>query len=312
MDRIWRQYMEVASCKNISHAAKKLCISQPTLTHNMKKLETELDIVLFHRSSKGIKLTESGELLLEQTRIMQRLYDNTLSKLAHINKRQERELKVGTGHAWWHLFLRETVKEYRQRHPGANITIDVGNHLPQMDLLLSGDIDLFIGHEISGLSRKAEVKFLPLRIIENGVFVRKGHPLTYRESCTLQDLVEFPTLEVKPSEDRYQHLIEDAQEIKLYRSIHQLSEKIIYASNSLSVSIDLVKDSNALLPFPEVMTDYFSGFGLALLPLSETYSKASFGIYLLRESSEDAHISELVALIHHYIDEKLSHLEDAN
>jgi len=57
----------------------------------MKKLEAELDIVLFNRSSKGITLTESGELLLEQTRIMQRLYDNTLSKLAHINKRQERE-----------------------------------------------------------------------------------------------------------------------------------------------------------------------------------------------------------------------------
>jgi len=116
-----------------------------------------------------------------------------------------------------------------------------------MDLLLSGDIDLFIGHEITGLSRKAEVKFLPLRMTENSVFVRKEHPLTYKESCTLQDLVEFPTLEVKPSEDRYQHLIEDPQEIKLYRSIHQLTEKIIYASNSLSVSMDLVKDSNALM-----------------------------------------------------------------
>ncbi|GHW31465.1 LysR family transcriptional regulator [Vibrio paracholerae] len=312
MDRIWRQYMEVASCKNISHAAKKLCISQPTLTHNMKKLEAELDIVLFNRSSKGITLTESGELLLEQTRIMQRLYDNTLSKLAHVNKRQERELKVGTGHAWWHLFLREAVKDYRQKHPGANITIDVGNHLPQMDLLLSGDIDLFIGHEITGLSRKAEVKFLPLRMTENSVFVRKGHPLTYKESCTLQDLVEFPTLEVKPSEDRYQHLIEDPQEIKLYRSIHQLTEKIIYSSNSLSVSMDLVKDSNALLPFPEVMADYFADFGLVPLPLNETYSKASFGIYLLRESSEDNHICELVALINHYIDGKFGYLKAAN
>ena len=39
MDKILQQFLEVATLQNVSHAAKKLCLSQPTLTHNMKKLE---------------------------------------------------------------------------------------------------------------------------------------------------------------------------------------------------------------------------------------------------------------------------------
>ena len=74
--------------------------------------------------------------------------DNALIKMEFIKERHDRELRVGTGHAWWYLFLRETVETYRQRHPTANIHSELGNHLRLMDLLLSGDIDLFIGHEI--------------------------------------------------------------------------------------------------------------------------------------------------------------------
>ncbi len=297
MDRILRQFSVVATCKNVSHAAIRLCISQPTLSHNMKKLESELGVTLFTRSSSGIELTESGEVLLEQVRIMQRLYDNTLIKLEHIKRHQERELKIGTGHVWWQLFLRDTVKAYRKRHPAANLNIDVGNHLREMDLLMSGDIDLFIGHEIVGLHRKAEVKFIPLLSSEDGIFVRKDHPLTLKESCSLDDRVDYPTMEATPNENSYRHLIEDNQQLKLHRSRHHLTEKILYTSNSLSTAIDITNDSNALLPFPESMENYFNKNGLVRLSITEHYSISNIGIYLLREVDEDGHIGELLELI---------------
>jgi len=305
MDKILRQFLAVATFKNVSHAAKKLCLSQPTLTHNMKKLETDLGVTLFTRSSTGIKLTESGEVLLEQTRMMQRLYDNTLIRLEHIKNRQERELKIGTGHAWWIMFLRDTVNSFRQQHPGANLNVHVGNHLRLMDFLLSGDIELFIGHEIMGLSRKAEVKFLPLFTSEDMVFVRRGHPLTYKNACSLADLIEYPTMETTPNEFRHQHLIEDPQQLALHRSIHHLTEKILYTSNSLLTSIDLVSDSNALLPFAGEMSDYFSRFGLISLKLKQPYGKAMIGIYLLREMSESPHINELLTLIRKMVANKV-------
>lgn len=296
MDKILQQFLEVATLQNVSHAAKKLCLSQPTLTHNMKKLEESLNVQLFIRTSNGMKLTEYGEVLLEQTRIMQRIYDNTLTKMEMLKERHERELRIGSGHAWWYVFLKDTIDSYRQAHPAANIYIDIGNHLRLMDLLLSGDIDLFIGHEISGLNKRAGVLFIPLFMSHDKVFVRQGHPLSLR-ACTLDELVEYPTIEITPDELRHAHVVEDLQPKKLVRTQLHLTEKILYRSNSIVTSIDLACSTNGLLPFPGSMERYFKQFNLVSLDLTQEYTKGSVGIYLIREKQDDMHIQDVLQLI---------------
>lgn len=300
MDKILRQFLEVASFKNVSHAAKKLCLNQSTLSLNIQKLEQSLGMTLFTRSSTGVELTECGEVLAEHIRMMQRIYDNALIKMEFIKERHDRELRLGTGHAWWYLFLRDTVDTYRQRHPTANIHTELGNHLRLMDMLLSGDIDLFIGHEIAGLSRKAGVMFLPLFITSNKIFVRQGHPLTYRE-CAIDDLLEYPYVEITPDESRYQHMVEDLQPKKLERSLWQLTEKIIYSSNSLMASIDMVNSTNAVMPYPGPMENYFRQFNLVALKMKETYAPGSVGVYLLRERNDDPHVNDVLELMRHYL-----------
>lgn len=300
MDKILRQFLEVASFKNVSHAAKKLCLNQSTLSLNIQKLEQSLGMELFTRSSTGVELTECGEVLAEHIRMMQRIYDNALIKMEFIKERHDRELRVGTGHAWWYLFLRETVETYRERHPTANIHSELGNHLRLMDLLLSGDIDLFIGHEIAGLSRKAGVMFLPLFTTSNKNFVRQEHPLIYRE-CSLDDLLEYPHLEITPDESRYQHVMEDLQPKKLERSVLHLTEKIIYSSNSLMASIDMLSTTNAVMPYPGPMENYFRQFNLVPLTMTEPSATCAVGVYLLRERNDDPHIHDVLALMRHYL-----------
>ena len=56
----------VAECGNISAAAKKLFISQPAVSKSISKLEEEFPTPLLIRSSKGVKLTETGEILYKQ------------------------------------------------------------------------------------------------------------------------------------------------------------------------------------------------------------------------------------------------------
>jgi len=103
----------------------------------------KLQVDLFVRTSRGMGLTEYGEVLLEQTRIMHRVHENTLVKLGSMKVSRERGFKAGVGFAWWHLFFRELYREYRQAHPEAPAHIDTSNHLRCMDQLISGDIDFF-------------------------------------------------------------------------------------------------------------------------------------------------------------------------
>ena len=59
-------FYTVAKCKNISAASKELFISQPAISKSILKLEEDLHTTLFHRSSRGVTLTEAGEVLFTQ------------------------------------------------------------------------------------------------------------------------------------------------------------------------------------------------------------------------------------------------------
>ncbi len=292
VDKHLRQFIEVATHKNVSLAARQMGLSQPTLTHNMRKLEESLATTLLVRHAGGVTLTAAGELLLEQARMMQRIYDDTLRQLATLRERTARPLSVGTGHAWWQPVLQPVTARYQQANPSCAINIEVGNHLRLLDLLLGNHIDLFLGHEIHGLAKNYSLIFIPLFISHDGVFVRAGHPLTGK-ICSKQDLVDYPSLLVTPDEEKYLHLVDDLARKKQERAAMKLNDKIIYTCNSLLVSIDIANTSNAVLPYPRSMSHYFAQFGIRPLTMSEEYNKGIIGIYMPREKMDEPHIKSM-------------------
>ncbi len=303
MDKVLRQFLEVATLKNVTHAANKLCMNQSTLSINIKRLEESLGVPLLIRSSSGVELTEFGHVVLEEARIMQRLHDNTLTKIEFLKERLERELKVGSGHAEWHLFVRDSVRTYRQRHPSANIHTEVGNNLRLMDQLLSGDLDLSVGNEIYGLNRNAGVLFIPLYQVTNKAFVRAAHPLALR-SCTADDLKDYPAIHLTPNESRYYHVMDELY-LKEYGSSVHMAEKIVYSSNTMEACIETLEGTNAILFFPGSMESYFSQFNIVSLQLTENQKTNSIGIYMLRERHEDLQLSDMLQLMQHNLKERL-------
>ncbi len=65
---LYRIFYTVANTENISRAARQLFISQPSLSKALKKLESDLGVTLFIRSSRGVRLTEEGKLLYDYVR----------------------------------------------------------------------------------------------------------------------------------------------------------------------------------------------------------------------------------------------------
>ena len=63
---LYHIFVTVARCKNISGAARALYISQPAISKAISRLEQNLNTTLFLRSSRGVKLTEAGEILYRQ------------------------------------------------------------------------------------------------------------------------------------------------------------------------------------------------------------------------------------------------------
>ena len=61
-----RYFYEAAKCGHITKAAENLHIAQPALTKSIKALEDELNIKLFYKAGRGVKLSEYGEFLKEK------------------------------------------------------------------------------------------------------------------------------------------------------------------------------------------------------------------------------------------------------
>lgn len=294
MNRQLQQFIQVATCRNLSQAARRLGVTQPTLTHNMRRLEASLGVTLYQRSSTGITLTEAGRCLLEQAKEIEALYQQTHQRLQRIRDRQQRALRIGTGHAWWHALLLPVVSRYCECHPASSLNIQVGNHLRLLDLLEHHEIDLFIGHEIHGLAEQSQLHFEPLLLAEDALFVRRDHPLATSVS-NREDLGRYPTLLVTPDENRFIRLVHDLTTKQAEKQRMGIDDKFIHTTNSMMVAIDLLLASNMIMPFPRQMGEYLAPQGLVPLKMSEEYNRGIVGVY--HRLGEDMERTTVVRLL---------------
>lgn len=100
------QFAAIASCGTMREAARKLYLSQPTLSHNLKKLESELGHQLFDRSHNRMELTAYGKILQRHTEHMLGDWRALLDELAEEERRQSQTVHVGcysTVHAFFEM-----------------------------------------------------------------------------------------------------------------------------------------------------------------------------------------------------------------
>jgi DNA-binding transcriptional LysR family regulator len=304
MDRFLVQFLAIAEVGGISKAARALNVTQPTMTFNLKKLESTLGVDLFIRGPHGMELTPYGEILRDHARLMQRLKDNAEINIEALKLRNARALRIGCGDAWWIHFAKDMIADYAADFPLAPIHVDVGSQLHGMEHLLSGDIDLCVAHRFETLSPRLGVIFVPLFEVRDKYYVREGHPLAGRP-CTMEDMSEYDFVDTVPYEIRHQ---------QIYNKSEQGEETLLplrrtLTSNSFSACIELLTISNGIMIYPEVMTDYLAGFGIVPLEMAQLPRKP-VGIYQMKEHAEDKRIGDIIERLRKAANAKLPRLFD--
>ena len=120
-----RIFKVVAQSGSISKASKKLCVTQPSITKSIKKLETQLNMILFVRDKKGITLTDNGKMLYRHILDSINTLDSVELIAKNININDIGKLKIGAGDSVTKNILKKTIVEFKKLHPG--ITIEISN-----------------------------------------------------------------------------------------------------------------------------------------------------------------------------------------
>lgn len=134
----------VASSGSISSAAKQLGVSQPAVTQSIQNLEKSLSGTLFHRSKKGVTLTEEGKALFSYVEEGMILIENGLSKFNDLNNLDAGKIKIGAEPTISKYILMPYLKKYHDEFP--NVTIEIVNDTTPslLKLLKQGSLDLVI------------------------------------------------------------------------------------------------------------------------------------------------------------------------
>ena len=290
MDKSLQQFLLIARLKSISEAAKVLKLSQPTVSSNLKRLENELGAPLFERRSGGMILTEFGHILFKHSDVMQYEYNQMMQKISEHKQYKAGKVNIGTGDAWWSLFVKQALNEHRQKYPSSSMHVEFGNHLSLMDSLINQHIELFVGHEIIGLSEQCDVKFTPLFRTRDAVFVSPIHPLI-KQDVSEDMLHEYPLVAVTYDSEKYSYLLDNLTPKLNERKKQCLDERITYEFDSLLASIEFVLESNAVMQYPAHLTEYLGRFGLVTLNITGNYDRGTVGIYTRKRKVSESHIA---------------------
>lgn len=93
-----RSFVAVAEAQNLTAAAKRLYTTPPAISAHIKALEQELNTVLFHRSSKGMQLTEQGKILLDKAKLTLASANDLMHTAAQAKTLLTGEFRLGLNH----------------------------------------------------------------------------------------------------------------------------------------------------------------------------------------------------------------------
>lgn len=195
----------VAETGNITEAAGRLFISQPSLTNSIRALENEMQITIFNRTNKGVTVSNDGDLFLSYARQVLEQANLLEEKFKDVDEQSPRfsvscqhysfavdafvDVIREFGASKYDFTLRET-----ETH---EIIEDISRLRSEIGILYTSSKNEEV---ILKLIKKNGLKFEELFVAKPHVFICSTHPLANKEILTLQDLEEYPYLSFEQGE----------------------------------------------------------------------------------------------------------------
>ncbi|MCD8370585.1 MAG: LysR family transcriptional regulator [Clostridiales bacterium] len=190
--RVLRYFIEVAREGSITGAAKTLHISQPTLSKQLKELESELGCKLFVRGNYNVRLTEEGILLRKRAEDILDMADKTIDEFQSLNDVTGGDVRIGCAESWLIHHLASAIREFRLQYPGLRFHITSGDTRVVVNDLEQGLSDFAVIVEPPDLSK---YNYLSLPGGDTwGLLMRTDNPLAQKASICPEDLQGLPLI----------------------------------------------------------------------------------------------------------------------
>lgn len=283
-----KYFVKTAEFLNFSEASRALCITQSTLSQQIKQLESELGIQLFERNTHGVALTEGGIELLPYARRTVHAADSCVEHIRDVKNMVTGSLNIGVTYTFSPI-LTETLLLFMKLYPNVKLSIFYKTMAELMEMLEKREIDFVLAFKPTSQSTRIRSHIL----FDNhlSVIVSDQHPLAQRSKIRLEDLQNYDfALPSRGLQARF------AFDRLMSKKAYDFNIRI--ELNEVNILLKLVRESNLVTILSEATIYGTEGIQAIRLELSDVADYEMEGcIHVLKDSYQKASAKKFVQLL---------------
>ncbi|CAI6085611.1 LysR family transcriptional regulator [Cohnella sp. JJ-181] len=253
-----RYFAEVARLQSFSKAAVSLHIAQPSLSRAIKSLENELGVVLFDRTTRYLRLTDDGEIVLRHAAATLSMSQDLLDTLNEGKQLQRGELLLGLPPVIGASFFARIIAGFRAEYPGVQLRlVEEGGKIVEQ-LLSESKLDLGIV-----VLPVDEEEFESFTLTERrlSLVLNASHPLASSASVRISELREEPFIMFKRGFSLYDRVREACIQ-------EGFEPKIAYESSQWDFMTEMVGAGLGVALLPDTAAQKIRSESVAVIPVT--------------------------------------------
>jgi len=186
-----RVFYEAARTGSFTSAARKLCITQPAVTAQIKSFEDQCNLKLFKKKGRSLYLSEEGSTLYEYIKRIFEYEREVEDVIEEMRKLKRGTLRLGTSKAYARYFMPFLISSFHEAFPHIKVHLDEGSSLDIIHSLSE------LKNEVAVIARVEEVPgvtFLPFKRDQLLLILAPNHPLAKSKSVSVDELLHQPMI----------------------------------------------------------------------------------------------------------------------
>lgn len=254
-----RSFIKLAEILNFSEASRELCLTQSTLSQQIRKLEDEFHSQLFIRNSHSVAITEAGTELLPFARKAVEAAEECHQRMVDLQDMLVGELNIGVTYSFSPI-LTETIFAFMKKYNGVSLNICYKPMADLMNMLRNRKIDFVLAFKPSEYAADIESHVLFQNYL--AAIVNASHPLASKECVSLDELAGYNlALPSKGLQAR------NALDKILDRYPHNLNIRM--ELNDPHILLDLIRNSNLVTVLAEASVHNQAGVKAVRISIPE-------------------------------------------
>lgn len=235
-----RYFLEITRLGSFTRAAEQLHVAQPAISMAIRKLEEDLDLVLFNRQDRKVALTAEGEIFLGHARRILEELQSAEQEMAELRGLGKGEVRVGIPPMLSSYFFPAIISGFTRRYPNLHLSVQGEGTWRLQRMISQGELDMGViaGRSVPGDTLEWR-HFLREEVV---ICVPPGHPFAGRGSVPFTEFVREPLVFFKEGYYLRELFFEELRE-------KGGTPNIVFETNLYSLIKPLVRDGLGITSF---------------------------------------------------------------